>query len=224
MIRFSSAALVVALLFFSSAVSAQEYVEGVHFTKAANASPPRRDGKIDVVEVFSYMCPHCASFQPFVKNWHSKMPENVSFSRIPVIFSASWQPFAVSYYTAETMGILDQAHVAMFNAIHRERKQFRSMDDLAGFYSQFGVTSDEFLSMAKSFPVDMKLRNGVKWTGGSGWGIQSTPTLVVAGKYRVNASRAVPQSEVMNVVNFLVAKEAAQQPQASASSEPADSE
>jgi thiol:disulfide interchange protein DsbA len=224
MIRVSSLALAFALLCLSTTVAAQDYVEGVHYTKTANTSAARRDGKIDVVEVFSYLCPHCSSFQPYVDNWHSKMPDNVSFSRIPVIFQASWQPYAVSYYTAETMGILDQAHKAMFNAIHRERKQFRSMDQLADFYAQFGVTSDQFMSTAQSFAVDTKLRKGVQLTGARGWGVQSTPTLIVAGKYRVNASQALPQGQMFNVVNYLVAKEAALLSQADEASEAEESE
>ncbi len=224
MIRISSLALALALLGFSAVVSAQDYKEGVHYTRTENASPPRRDGKIEVVEVFSYLCPHCNSFQPYVNNWHAKMPENASFSRVPIIFQASWQPYAVSYYTAETMGLLDQAHSAMFTAIHQERKQFRSMEDLAEFYSQFGVSSEQFLSTAKSFAVDTKLRKGIQQTSARGWGVQSTPTMVVAGKYRVNASRAVPQAQMLSVVNFLVAKESALQSQATASGEPADSE
>lgn len=224
MIRVSSLILTLVLLGFSAVVSAQEYTEGVHYTRTANASPPRRDGRIDVVEVFSYMCPHCNSFQPYVKNWHNNVAENVNFYRVPIIFNASWQPFALSYYTAETMGILEQAHGAMFNAVHRERKQFRSMDELAEFYAQFGVTADKFLATAESFPVDMKLRKGVQQTGQKGWFVQSTPTLVVAGKYKVNASRSVPQAEMLKVVDFLVAKETALQAQVGVVAGPGESQ
>jgi len=224
MIRVSSLALALALLGFNAVVSAQEYVEGVHYTRTANASPPRRDGKIDVVEVFSYLCQHCNSFQPFIKNWHSKIPDNVSFSRVPIIFQASWQAYALSYYTAETMGILEQAHGAMFTAIHQQQKRFRSMEDLAEFYTQFGVDAPQFLSTAKSFAVDTKLRKSIQQTSARGWGVQSTPTMVVAGKYRVKTSRAVPQTQMLNVVNFLIAKETALQSPAEAGSEPADSE
>lgn len=222
MIRVSSLTLAFVLLCFSAAVSAQEYVEGVHYTRTANASPPRQDGKIEVVEVFSYVCPHCNTFQPYVNNWHSKLPDNVSFYRVPVIFQASWQPYAVSYYTAETMGILDEAHGAMFAAIHREGKQFRSMEQIADFYTNYGISAEIFLSTARSFAVDTKLRKGVQQTGARGWGVQSTPTMVVAGKYRVNASQAVPQSQMLNVVNHLIELETALQSQATAGA--ADSE
>lgn len=222
MIRVSSLTLAFVLLCFSAAASAQEYVEGVHYTRTANASPPRQDGKIEVVEVFSYQCRHCNTFQPYVNNWHSKLPDNVSFYRVPVIFQASWQPYAVSYYTAETMGILDEAHGAMFAAIHREGKQFRSMEQIADFYTNYGISAEIFLSTARSFAVDTKLRKGVQQTGARGWGVQSTPTMVVAGKYRVNASQAVPQSQMLNVVNHLIELETALQSQATAGA--ADSE
>lgn len=222
MIRVSSLTLAFVLLCFSAAVSAQEYVEGVHYTRTANASPPRQDGKIEVVEVFSYVCRHCNTFQPYVNNWHSKLPDNVSFYRVPVIFQASWQPYAVSYYTAETMGILDEAHGAMFAAIHREGKQFRSMEQIADFYTNYGISAEIFLSTARSFAVDTKLRKGVQQTGARGWGVQSTPTMVVAGKYRVNTSQAVPQSQMLNVVNHLIELETALQSQATAGA--ADSE
>lgn len=222
MIRVSSLTLAFVLLCFSAAASAQEYVEGVHYTRTANASPPRQDGKIEVVEVFSYVCSHCNTFQPYVNNWHSKLPDNVSFYRVPVIFQASWQPYAVSYYTAETMGILDDAHGAMFAAIHREGKQFRSMEQIADFYTNYGISAEIFLSTARSFAVDTKLRKGVQQTGARGWGVQSTPTMVVAGKYRVNTSQAVPQSQMLNVVNHLIELETALQSQATAGA--ADSE
>jgi thiol:disulfide interchange protein DsbA len=80
------------------------------------------------------------------------------------------------------------------------------------------------MSTAQSFAVDTKLRKDVQLTGARGWGVQSTPTLIVAGKYRVNASQALPQGQMFNVVDYLVAKEAALLSQADEASEAEESE
>src|SRR3546814_17622205 len=51
--------------------------EGREFTTMASAQPMAPvDGKIEVVEVFSYACIHCANFQPFVNNWKKAPPRS----------------------------------------------------------------------------------------------------------------------------------------------------
>ena len=41
-------------------------------------------------------------------------------------------------------GIEDQSHPAMMDAIWKERKRFRSANQLAEFYTQFGLEKDRF--------------------------------------------------------------------------------
>ena len=160
---------------------------------------------VEVVEVFSYMCPHCRTFQPYVGPWHENLPENVEFSGMPVSFSPSWEAFARAYYTAEVLGILDESHNALFAALHDERQPIRTMDDLAEFHTQFGVSAEEFKSTAASFPVESRMRMGNASIGK--WQVRSTPTLVINGKYRVGPRRGGTFEELLQVADMLIARE-----------------
>ena len=138
-----SAMMASLLLMSSNLALAQDgpFKEGVHYFEIDQATAPR--DYVEVTEVFSYLCNHCATFEPFVQAWKERIPENVVLKRIPVVFGRrTYELYARGYVTASLMGIEEESHVAMMDSIWKERQQMRSMDDLAEFYSQFGVTKD----------------------------------------------------------------------------------
>jgi thiol:disulfide interchange protein DsbA len=190
---------------FAATALAQPFQEGTHFDTIEGPDVEDRDGEIEVVEVFSYMCPHCGNFQPYVEAWHEQLPEGVSFSRAPVSFNPSWETFARAYYTAEVLDLLDQSHSALFQALHQERRAIRSMDDLAAFHAQYGIDAERFTSTAKSFPVESKMRMGNASI--AKWQVRSTPTLVINGKYRVSPRRGGTFDEMLQVADWLIAQE-----------------
>lgn len=194
-----------ALALLATPVQAQEFEEGVHFERISGPDVPDSDGTIEVVEVFSYMCPHCRTFQPYVGPWQKDLPENVEFSGMPVSFSPSWEPFARAYYTAEVLNILEESHNALFAALHDEREPIRDLSDLAEFHAQFGVDANKFESTAKSFPVESRMRMGNASIGK--WQVRSTPTLIINGKYRVSPRRGGDFEEMLQVADMLIARE-----------------
>ena len=115
---------------------------------------------------------------------------------------------ARAYITAEMLGITEESHIAMMNAIWKEGQQFRSLDDLADFYSGFGVDRSAFLANYQSFAADSQLRKSQRDV--KLFGITATPSLVVNRKYRVQSSANVRDFNAMlDVVDYLVAKETA---------------
>lgn len=201
----------VAALCLAPAAMAQngEFQEGVNYQLIESPSPIE-DGRVEVVEVFSYACPHCAQFQPYVSRWEEDLPEYVDFRRVPAVFQPSWEPFAQAYHTANVLGIVEEGHEAMFAALHEERRRMRTLDDLAEFWSDYGVSADEFKSTAGSFAVDTRMRQGRTEAGR--WRISGTPSMIVNGKYRVGAGREFPGNQtfddIVEVVDYLVALEA----------------
>jgi len=188
------------------AVAQQDkYQEGVHYFKLDQAQPST--GVVEVTEIFSYACSHCNTFEPYVQNWKKSIPENVKFTRLPVVFgNRSWEMMARGYIAADMMGIVEESHVAMMDAIWKQRQQFRSLDQLADFYSGFGVEKDAFLANYQSFAADSQLRKSQRDI--IQFGIQGTPSMVVNRKYRVISSKDVGSFEaILDVVDFLVAKE-----------------
>lgn len=184
------------------------YQEGLHYFKIDQASAVPAD-KVEVVELFSYLCTHCYTFDPYMNRWAEKAPDYVDFRRLPVVFGrSSWEIYARGYVTAEIMGLGDRAHEAMMERLWKEKKILRSIEEIADFYTQFGVDKAKFLSTAKSFAVDGRIRKDQQLV--RDYGITGTPSVVVNGKYRIVGNAAIPSFDAMlDVVDYLVGIEAA---------------
>lgn len=203
------------LMLFAGATLAQDgemvpYQEGLHYFKIDNATAIPGDA-VEVMEFFSYLCSHCNTFEPYVDSWSKRIPDYVDFKRIPVVFGrASWELYARAFITAEIMNLPEEAHIAMMNRLWKDRKIMRSMDEIADFYVQFGADKEKFLSTAQSFAVDGRIRKDEQMV--RDLGISGTPSMVVAGKYRVSGSSALPSFDAMlDVVDYLVEMEYEQQ-------------
>lgn len=162
---------------------------------------------VEVVEVFSYACPHCANFQPFAERIKAELPAGATYEYKPAVFFPQWEPYARAFLVAKSMGILDKAHGALFDALHRDHRPIRSLQDLAHFYADFGVEPGQFLSTAESFVINDELQKDVLW--GRRAGVMGTPTIIVAGKYRAEASGAGGNAQLVELTKWLVDKELA---------------
>jgi protein dithiol oxidoreductase (disulfide-forming) len=203
---------VIAGLLLASACSAQvdsPFSEGQHYFLINPAQPTASGSKVEVIELFSYLCVHCATLEPRLRDWKGNMPEEARFSHMPAIFNNDLATLARAFYAAEVLGILDQSHPALFRAIHVERTPLRGMEDLARFYSQFGVTEEQFIAAATSFAVETKVNRARQM--GMRYQIDGTPTVVIAGKYRATVTSAGGFDELFDLINMLVAREAAAQ-------------
>lgn len=168
------------------------------------------NGKIEVVEVFNYVCPACAAFQPLVVSWKKKMPPDVRFTYVPAAFGGNWDQFVRAYYAAQTMGVAEKAHERVYDAIHLENKLKgeRGNDsdaEIGAFYAQFGVDAKQFAGNMKSFAVSGKFNKAKQYIVTQRVG--STPTLMVNGKYM--ALGQTPQDR-FRIVDVLIAHERAQ--------------
>lgn len=203
--------IALSLLFGSQLAIAQlePYQEGVHYFNIGQVPADTGSETVEVTELFSYGCSHCNTFEPYLESWNQSKPENVKFNRIAVAFGRrAWEMMARAYITAEMLGIEDESHIAMMDAIWKERKQFRTVDELADFYMQFGIERSAFLANYQSFAADSQLRKSQRDV--QLFGITGTPSLVVNRKYRVTSSKAVGDFNAMlDVVDFLVSKESA---------------
>lgn len=184
----------------------EAYQAGTHYFPIDPPQPTSSGDKVEVVEVFSYACIHCAHFEPHVQAWKQKMPAAASFSYLPAVFNASWETMARAYYAAEVLGVADRAHQDLFDGIH-VRRDVRNLEDIAKIYAKHGKTEQQFLDATKSFAVEMKINRAKQMV--PRYGVDGTPTVIVAGKYRVTGGSAGGMEKIFDVVNFLVAKEAA---------------
>ena len=151
------------------------FTEGKQYARIAAAGPAAK-GPVVLVEVFSYACPHCAEFAPYMDKLRAALPKDVQVRYKPAIFNESWEPYARAFYAAQQLGVLEQTHDALFKAME-EHYPLNSLDDLAAFYARHGAAQDKFLAAANSPQTDAALK--ADQSVEQGWGIDATPTLVV---------------------------------------------
>ena len=191
---------------FAQAPATSAYQEGLHYTKFPTAFPTNNDEQVIVYEFFGYTCPHCANFQPYVDSWLDKKPKNVKLVRVPALLQPGWDVYAKVYYTAESMGLVEKTHKALFDAIHKQRKRMRTIEEVAQWYAdEFGVDKDKFLSTSKSFMIDSKMRQSNNMM--RKMDIRSTPTIIVNGKYKLNGKAVGGVKGMLDLASYLSLKE-----------------
>jgi thiol:disulfide interchange protein DsbA len=205
------------------AAGAPTWTEGVNYFLISPVHPTSLPpGKVEVTEAFSYACPACNLFLPTIHKLKASLPPNAVLNYLPASFNAAedWPMFQLAYITAQTLGVADQTHDAMFNAVWQTgelavidpttrniKSHVPTIEDAAQFYkAKAGVPVDKFLATAKSFSVDMKVRAAENLL--QAYRVDSTPTMVVNGKYRLTVGSAGGYDQVIELVKWLVAKEA----------------
>jgi thiol:disulfide interchange protein DsbA len=149
----------------------KEYVE-----LAPPAGTPAPTGALEVVEVFSYGCPHCAEFAPYMDQLRTQLPAGAQVRYMPAVFSEAWMPYAQAFYAARELGVLKQTHDAFFKAM-LEHYPLNSLQDMATWYGHQGVDPQKFMAAATSAETMQQMQDDQHTE--MGWGIDSTPTIVV---------------------------------------------
>ena len=181
---------------------AAEYQAGTHYIVLDKPIKSSSTEKIVVNEFFGYTCPHCNGFEPQLHKWASAQTDDVSFMPIPVIFGRSWEPYAKAYFVGLNLGVLEQTHQAMYDAIHIDERKMTNRQALTAFFAEHGVSKADFDSAYDSFDLQNKIRQGNRLAAQSQ--ITGVPSMLVNGKYMVNATLAGSSEGMLAVVDYLV--------------------
>ncbi|MFQ5642896.1 MAG: thiol:disulfide interchange protein DsbA/DsbL [Thiogranum sp.] len=182
-----------------------EFSEGIEYQVLANPQPTVDEGKIEVLELFWYGCPHCYQLEPELRAWLENKPDDVVFVRLPAVLGPSWELHARAFYTAQLLGVLDKVHQPIFERMHKDRKPVRNVDDVKKIFMEQGVSGQDFDNTYNSFAVITKTNRAKQ--AARLYGVQGVPALVVDGKYRTTAKLAGGNRKMLDVVDFLVKKE-----------------
>jgi len=187
-----------------------EYQAGRHYTVLNPAQPTSSSpDKIEVAELFWYGCPHCYSLEPYIQRWKENLPANVEFVRLHATLNPSWRIHARAFYAADALGVLDTMHLKIFEAIHDDGKRLSSEDEIMELFVTNGVDEKEFRDAYSSFAVETKL--GRSDTLARRYRATAVPLLIVNGRYTTGGRQAGGNQQMLDVVDFLVAKEAARE-------------
>jgi len=193
------------LLPLSSMAMPEAFIDGVHYKATPTRLATNSEDKIEVIELFSYSCPHCFNLDPQVQLWKETLPENVTFKHVPAIFRDSWLQLARVFYAAEATGDLDKLHPLLFNAIHVEKRRLQTEEQLLDFVAEQDIDRDAFAKTMKSMSVASKVKKALMLSQTSG--ITGVPAMIVNGQYRTDAPLAGSMSDMLKTVDYLIQKE-----------------
>jgi thiol:disulfide interchange protein DsbA len=198
------------------------WIEGTHYFRVdPSRVPPSPAGKTTVTEVFSYGCPACNAFVPYMRALKASLPPGTLVEYLPASFvpSEDWPMFQRAYLTAQILGVADRTHEAAFSAVwksgelatmdpatHGLRKPMPTIEDAAAFYNRVaGVPTTQFLEAARSFSTELNMKKSDDLI--KAYQADSTPTLIINGKYRISGREAGGFQPMIDIAKWLIAKE-----------------
>jgi len=192
-----------------NAMAVEEGFEYQAISPPVDLSQGDDTGKVEVIEMFFYGCPHCFRAEPMVNKWLKTKPDFVTFTRMPAIFRDSWEPLARAFYVAKALGVLDRIHEPLFSSIHIKRQKNFSKDAIRAFFVSQGVSAADFDKTWNSFQVANQVARARDL--GKRFKIQGVPSFVVDGQWRTNGTMAGGLENIPEVLNTLIRKQSAAQ-------------
>lgn len=201
-LRMMFATLCLGVLWSASAQAELEM--GKQYILVSPAQPTETGKNVEVLEFFSYACPHCHDLEPVLNPWVKKLPGDVTFRRLPAVFSDKWLVLARVFYTAEALGQLDRLHPAIFNAMHVDRLDLTNEKTLQEWVGKNGIEVKKFMDTYNSFSVQGKAQRAKQLT--RAFAITGVPAVVVDGKYLTSASQTGSNEKLLPVLDDLIKK------------------
>ena len=166
----------------------------------------KRKAAIEVAEVFSYACIHCAHFQPMVDAWLKTKPKDVQFEYVPAVFGGPFTAFAAAFFAAESTGVRARSHSGIFKAIFEEKAiPVANLEGIAGLYARWGVDPQVFFDTMESPKVREQMAKARAFHAEAK--VMGTPTLVINGKYLVSATNDRSFPGMMRTLELVLARE-----------------
>jgi protein dithiol oxidoreductase (disulfide-forming) len=160
--------------------------EVADFRTVVPAQPTSSPGKIEVIEFFSYGCPHCSDFYPLISAWAAKLPKDVVLHRVPVSFNRpAWISLARAYYALEASGDLERLDGALFHAIHQEHQQLFDEPSLTEWVGRNQGNAEKFAAAYVDFSVNTRTVQADQMA--INFQVEAIPTLAVDGTYVAGA-------------------------------------
>lgn len=188
---------------------------GAEYTTLKNPQPVQGDGKkVEVIEFFMYHCPACYALEPAMLEWVKKQGDNIVFRRIHLPLTGEKDPETHLFLTLEAMKLESQLHAKVLQTWHVERKRLQSDEANIEWAVKNGIDKEKFLAVYNSFAINTRLKNAGRVA--ASYEVNSTPTLIVGGRYLTNpsmvdaANPGIPRQQLtaatLQVLDALVAQ------------------
>lgn len=180
---------------------------GEDYTELAEPVVTGEKSKIEVVELFWYRCAGCYSFESIFQAWKKQQQADVDIVQMPAIWNKVMELHAKAFYTAKALGKMDEVHQPLFDALILKRKPIVSKSSIADFFADVGVDKNTFDATFDSFGVQSQV--AIAKARMLSYRVEGTPEVIINGKYRVSLKKAKTQARMLEIADFLIAKERA---------------
>ncbi|MGE5152718.1 MAG: thiol:disulfide interchange protein DsbA/DsbL [Bdellovibrio bacteriovorus] len=187
------------------AARAADLVEGRDWRALSPPQPSTNAERIEVVEFFSYGCPHCADLNPLITAWAQRLPGDVEFQRVPVTFGrAAWASLARLYFALRFEGALERLDQAVFDAVTKQRVNLFTEKGILAWVAERGLDREGFAALLQSFEVENALARANALA--KRFAVDAVPRIVVDGRYVVVGAAARGQEEMLLIADQLIDK------------------
>ena len=179
-----------ALTFLALSTSLQaSIIAGHDYVVLSTPQRQESNAKIEVVEFFSWGCPHCYEFYPKLWRWLGTLPKDARFKRVPVgLGHPEWEALAKAYYALQATGDVDRLDSQIFEDIHKNHVWLYDEASITAWVGKHGVNLAKFTAAFRSFGVNTSA--GQAEQRAEDYRIPGVPTLAIAGKYTVDGDQA----------------------------------
>lgn len=184
-----------------------EFIEGEHYLLIENPRRIRSD-QIEVMEFFGYACIHCYNFDPILADWVQEKGSSIKFIQTPAISSKYWRLLGQNFLTYQELGEHDKYHTPFFRAVHTGGRAFTDQESLSEFYEQLGGEKQTYINAFNSVGVASELSKADSMA--RRLKVAMVPSIVIQGKYLVRTSGSVGPKRMLDVMDYLLAKELAE--------------
>jgi thiol:disulfide interchange protein DsbA len=184
----------------AAAVDLMEEVDYRIIPQQPLADPSR----IEVVEFFYYGCRWCNEAEPYVRDWLRSKPADVVFRLQPAIRSTRWLALTKAFYVLEAEGKVAALHAELYRAYHRDEINLDDEAVLTDWLVKHGLKRSRVEAAFASPELMAKVEMARSAT--YAYEVETTPTLVVDGRYLTSSGMTGGVAALMGVVDALVAK------------------
>lgn len=203
-------AAVAACALAGSGLAAAQMAEGTNYVRLKAPVPVETGKKIEVIEFFSYGCPHCAELETYMAPWVAKLPADVAFRRVPVVFQDRWLNLGKIYYTLDALGDEAKLSGAVFQAVHGQNLPLWTDKAFFDWAASKGLDRKKVEDVFNSFAINGKMNRAKQLA--QTFQIQSVPTVVVDGKFVTASDKVGGHANLPRAMDELIAKARAERP------------
>jgi len=184
---------------------------GINYDAVVPAQPTAvAPGKVEVLEVFWYACPHCYALEPYLTAWRKAKADYIEFVRVPIMWGPIHRAHAQLYYTLKQLGRNDLDD-KVFETLHQEQNPLmgnspeETFQRQLDFARQNGIDAEAFRKAYNSFAVNSDLQRADEIT--QRYHVEGVPEIIINGKYTTDVGKAGSHENLIAEINDLAAGE-----------------